>query len=67
MGALFSDIKVELSTPRRHQPIDGIYFGNTICGRHPHIRRKYALLMFFFMQKKTFSLLWSHVELWKVC
>ena len=30
MGALFSDIKVELNTPRQHQPIDGIYFSEIL-------------------------------------
>ena len=30
MGALFSDVKVELSTPRQHQPIDGIYFSEIL-------------------------------------
>ena len=30
MGALLSDIKVELNTPRQHQPIDGIYFSEIL-------------------------------------
>ena len=30
MGALFSDIKAELNTPRQQQPIDGIYFAEIL-------------------------------------
>ena len=45
-----------------------LFRSKSICGQHPHTRANMPCVnVLLHAIKETFSLLWSHCELWKVC